>query len=230
VRVAKRASVPEYERFSFMKTVHFCFNATRGQVDLKLRVVIVEGMHLSEAKNDHSVFAIDLRSPNLADGADLWRLTRDTRVLDLNSSYHYLLWCRDFSDTSVVGVDQRGRLMGFVTGFFRPAAPTTLLIWQVAVDETARGQGLASRMLDYLVETTGAKHLETTVTDDNVASKGLFASLAERHEANHDVTPLFTEELYPDGHDTEYLHRIGPLIPELLRQRTASQQLVDADS
>lgn len=180
-------------------------------------------MHLSETKNDHSVRAIDLRAPRLSDGADLWRLTRDTGALDLNSSYQYLLWCRDFAETSVVGVSEDGRLMGFVTGFLRPDEPTTLMVWQVAVDAAARGRGLASRMLDYLVETTGVDHLETTVTDDNAASKAMFASLAQRHEADHDVTALFTPEMYPDGHDTEYLHRIGPLVPELTRRRAAAR-------
>lgn len=183
----------------------------------------VERMHRSTNENNHSDFVIDLRPPRLADGADLWRLTRDTGVLDLNSSYQYLLWCRDFAATSVVGVADDGRLMGFITGFLRPDEPTTLMVWQVAVDAAARGRGLASRMLDYLVETTGVEHLETTVTDDNAASKAMFASLAQRHEAEHTVTPLFTPELYPDGHDTEYLHRIGPLVPELLRQRQAAQ-------
>ena len=185
----------------------------------------VERMHRSTNENNHSDFVIDLRPPKLADGADLWRLTRDTGVLDLNSSYQYLLWCRDFADTSVVGVSDDGRLMGFITGFLRPDEPTTLMVWQVAVDAAARGRGLASRMLDYLVETTGVEHLETTVTDDNAASKAMFASLAQRHEAEHTVTPLFTPELYPDGHETEYLHRIGPLVPELLRQRQAAAQL-----
>lgn len=182
-------------------------------------------MHLSETKNDHSGSTIDLRSPRLTDGANIWRLTRDTGVLDLNSSYHYLLWCRDFADTSVVATTKDDSLMGFVTGFFRPNDPSTLLIWQVAVDQAARGQGLGSRMLDYLVETTEAKYLETTVTDDNAASKQLFASLAHRHEAPHDIQALFTPEMYPDGHDTEYLHRIGPLVPELVRRRAAANEL-----
>lgn len=194
-------------------------------VDLNPQLVIVELMHLSETKNDHSGSTIDLRSPRLSDGANIWRLTRATGVLDLNSSYHYLLWCRDFADTSVVATTQDDSLMGFVTGFFRPNDLTTLLIWQVAVDQAARGQGLASRMLDYLVETTGAEYLETTVTDDNAASKQLFASLAHRHEAAHDIEALFTREMYPDGHDTEYLHRIGPLVPELLRRRAAANEL-----
>lgn len=191
---------------------------------MQSELVIVELMPHSDNENDHSGTHINVRAPRLNDGAAMWRLTRDTGVLDLNSSYQYLLWCRDFSTTSVVGVSEdQESLLGFITGFLRPDDPTTLMIWQVAVDAAARGHGLASRMLDYLVDTTNAQHLETTVTDDNAASKGLFVSLAERHGANHDVTALFTPELYPDGHDTEYLHRIGPLTPTGMRQHPAAQ-------
>lgn len=180
-------------------------------------------MPRSDNENDHSDIAISLRSPHLSDGAAMWRLTRATGVLDLNSSYQYLLWCRDFSATSVVAVSGDEALVGFITGFLRPDDPNTLLIWQVAVDDAARGHGLASRMLDHLVEATSAHYLETTVTDDNVASKRLFASLAGRYGASHDITPLFTPEMYPDGHDTEYLHRIGPLVSAAQQNHPAAQ-------
>ncbi|MCZ9340443.1 diaminobutyrate acetyltransferase, partial [Streptomyces sp. TRM76130] len=40
--------------------------------------------------------------PRVTDGATLWRIARDSKVLDLNSSYAYLLWCRDFAATSAV--------------------------------------------------------------------------------------------------------------------------------
>lgn len=181
-------------------------------------------MPRSENENDHSDIAINLRSPRLSDGAAMWRLTRDTGVLDLNSSYQYLLWCRDFSATSVAAVsDPDERLLGFITGFFRPDDPGTLLIWQVAVGDAARGRGLASRMLDHLVETTSAQYLETTVTDDNAASNRLFAALAERHGVPHNITPLFTPEMYPDEHETEYLHRIGPLVSAAQQNHPAAQ-------
>lgn len=41
----------------------------------------------------------DLRldHPGVEDGAAIWRIARDSRTLDLNSSYSYLLWCRDFA-------------------------------------------------------------------------------------------------------------------------------------
>ena len=151
-----------------------------------------------------------LRPPTLEDGAALWQMTKDSKVLDVNSSYYYLLWCRDFGATSVIA-EIDGRPAGFVTGYLRPEAPTTLMVWQVAVTEAARGYGLASRMLDELAARTSAAALETTITDDNAASQRLFASFAERNGAEHEITPLLTAELYPDGHDTEYLHRIAPL-------------------
>lgn len=151
-----------------------------------------------------------LRAPEVSDGAAFWRMAKDTEVLDLNSSYSYLLWCRDFADTSVIA-ELDGEPAGFVTGYVRPDSPNTLLIWQVAVTEAARGEGLASIMLDELAVRTRADSLETTITADNGASNALFSRFAERHGADHDVSPLFTPEDYPDGHDTEYLHRIGPI-------------------
>jgi L-2,4-diaminobutyric acid acetyltransferase len=148
--------------------------------------------------------------PDTSDGAALWRLARDTQVLDLNSSYSYLLWCRDFAQTSIVArID--GEVAGFVTGYFRPAEPGTLMVWQVGVDAAHRGRGLAATMLDELAHRAGAERLETTITADNAASNRLFARFAERHGAACERTALFTPELYPDGHETEYLYRIGPL-------------------
>jgi L-2,4-diaminobutyric acid acetyltransferase len=75
--------------------------------------------HLIGASVDAA--GIFIAEPVLADGPHLWRLARDSRVLDLNSSYAYLLWCRDFAATSVVAkVD--GNVVGFVTGYVRPMA------------------------------------------------------------------------------------------------------------
>ncbi|MCU1608244.1 MAG: ectA, partial [Pseudonocardiales bacterium] len=99
---------------------------------------------------DVDAAGVSLVEPGRADGPHLWRLTRDSRVLDLNSSYAYLLWCRDFAGTSVVAkVD--GNVVGFVTGFLRPQATDTVMVWQVAVDARHRGRYLASRMLHTLV-------------------------------------------------------------------------------
>lgn len=154
---------------------------------------------------------VRFQRPTLDDGAAMWRIARDSKTLDLNTSYAYLLWARDFAANSVVATVD-GAPAGFVTGYRRPDEPSTLMVWQVAVDERHRGHGLARRMLDELADRgQGAiTHLETTITEDNTASVALFTSFANGREAHLERTPLFEAPLFPDGHDTEFLFRIGP--------------------
>ncbi|MCX4701815.1 diaminobutyrate acetyltransferase [Streptomyces sp. NBC_01373] len=155
---------------------------------------------------------LQIDRPAVADGAALWRMARDSKVLDLNSSYSYLLWCRDFAGTSAVARDEHGEPVGFLTGYVRPDRPGTLLVWQVAVDEAQRGRGLAAALLDGLVARTAPEYVETTVTPGNTASERLFTSFAERHGARLEREVLFDTGLFPDGpHDPEVLYRIGPL-------------------
>ncbi|MFI9561851.1 diaminobutyrate acetyltransferase [Streptomyces rishiriensis] len=160
----------------------------------------------------------DLRidRPSVADGATLWRIAKESRTLDLNSSYSYLLWCRDFAATSAVARAEDGEPVGFVTGYVRPENPHTLLVWQVAVDGAYRGRGLAAALLDGLTARISAERpltaVETTITPGNSASERLFASYAERHGAAVTREVLFDAGLFPDGpHDPEVLYRIGPL-------------------
>lgn len=157
--------------------------------------------------------------PTVDDGPAIWRIARDSRVLDLNSAYSYLLWCRDFADTSAVARhDRTGEPIAFVTGYLRPASPQTLVIWQIAVVQAHRGRRLAAALLDELTARVSAQHplttVETTITPDNAASLALFAAYAARHRANVEQTVLFDGGLFPDaGHAPEVLHRIGPLCP-----------------
>ncbi len=152
----------------------------------------------------------------MTDGAALWRLAKDSKTLDLNSSYSYLLWCRDFAGTSAVARGADGEPVGFVTGYMRPEHPRTLLVWQVAVDSAYRGHGIAARLLDgltaRLATERGITGVETTITPGNTASERLFTSFAARHGAHLEREVLFAAELFPDGpHDPEVLYRIGPL-------------------
>jgi L-2,4-diaminobutyric acid acetyltransferase len=157
-----------------------------------------------------------IEEPAMADGAALWRIAKDSKTLDLNSSYSYLLWCRDFSGTSVVARGADGEPVGFVTGYLRPDRPRTLLVWQVAVDAGHRGLGIAASLLDSLaarlVTERGITEIETTITPGNTASERLFTSFAERHGARVSREVLFPADLFPGGpHDPEVLYRIGPL-------------------
>ena len=145
----------------------------------------------------------------------MWRVARDSRVLDLNSSYAYLLFARDFSRTSrVARVD--GEVAGFVLGFRRPERPDCLFVWQVAVDVQHRGRQISSRLLDDVVVGAGEDHpvrvIETTITDDNAASQALFASFARRWGARITTQDLITAGHFPDeGHAAEPLYEIGPI-------------------
>jgi diaminobutyrate acetyltransferase len=174
---------------------------------------------MSETSSDHAggdaTTSADvlIEVPGVADGSELWRIARDSKTLDLNSSYAYLLWCRDFARTTRVA-RVGGVVAGFVIGYVRPDAPDTVVVWQVAVDSAYRGAGLAARLLDGLLGGTadqGVRYLETTVTRDNVASNRTFTSLAKRWQTGFQHTELFPSEVFPDGHDAEYLYRIGPV-------------------
>lgn len=156
---------------------------------------------------------VAIERPRPEDGSALWRIARDSTVLDLNSSYAYLLWVRDFAETSVIArVD--GSVAGFVTGYLRPDEPDTVFVWQVAVDEAYRGAGIAGKLLRGLLDRLqprGVRFLETTITSDNEASIRLFSALARDRNTEIVRDKLFTADLFPDGHDDEDRYRIGPL-------------------
>ncbi|AZK93489.1 MULTISPECIES: diaminobutyrate acetyltransferase [Streptomyces] len=164
----------------------------------------------------HREFTV-IESPRVEDGAALWRIARDSEVLDLNSSYSYLLWCRDFATTSLVARGPDGEPVAFVTGYTRPDRPDSLVVWQIAVDREHRGRGLAGALLDALTARVtaelGIRRLETTVTPGNTASDRLFTAFAARRGAQVERTVLFGGELFPPGagHEPELLYRIGPL-------------------
>jgi diaminobutyrate acetyltransferase len=159
--------------------------------------------------------ALVIEEPSLEDASALWRIARDSRVLDLNSSYAYLLWTHDFAATSAVAKADN-EVVGFVTGYVRPSAPDTLVVWQIAIDEAHRGRGLASALLHQLLDrvtSRGVRFLETTITSDNEASIRLFSSLATARGSQLSNEGLFSSQLFPDGHEAEHRYRIGPLTP-----------------
>lgn len=162
--------------------------------------------------------AILLRSPTADDAARLHRLVAECPPLDPNSLYCNLLHCTHFSGTSVAAVLQdsqgRERLVGFISAYIPPAQPDTLFVWQVAVSDEARGQGLAGRMLDEILERPACgdvRYVDTTITPDNQASWGLFQSWARNHGASASSQVHFERERHFGGrHDDEHLMRIGP--------------------
>lgn len=165
----------------------------------------------SPVRASRNTVEVSIGQPAVADGVACWRLADATGVLDVNSRYAYLLWFRDFAATSVVARAD-GDVVGFITGFQRPHQPTTLLVWQVAVDEAVRGRGVAGAMLDALYDRVpGVDHIETTITADNPGSIALFSAFAQRRGAAVRRSELFGPELLGGGHEPEMLFRIGPI-------------------
>ncbi|SDX51047.1 diaminobutyrate acetyltransferase [Marinobacter mobilis] len=157
--------------------------------------------------------AITLRKAAKSDGFRLHQLVAQCPPLDPNSMYCNLLQCTHFADTCVAA-ELAGELVGFISGYIPPQQPDTLFVWQVAVHEKGRGQGLAKRMLKDIVSREVCRdvtHLETTITKDNEASWALFRSFARDLGAGLEFNEHFEKAAHFGGlHDSEFLLRIGP--------------------
>lgn len=136
----------------------------------------------------------------------MWALA-ERSGLDRNSTYAYVMFAEYHPLTSVVA-EVDSSLVGFVTGFRIPADPDTLFVWQIAVDDRARGRGIGAMMLDELVSRTGVRTVEATVTPSNAASDALFRGLARRHGNEVALATAFGEDLFPEGHEAEIRYRI----------------------
>jgi L-2,4-diaminobutyric acid acetyltransferase len=153
---------------------------------------------------------LEIGAPVAGDGGRIWEVARAAGGLDVNTSYAYVLWVRDFASTTAVARDG-DRVAAYCTGYLRPEAPDTYFVWQVAVHPDYRKRGLGRAVLDELVARTGARALEATVTPGNLASQRLFAAFAQAHGATLETSPLFAASDFPDEHDPEDLLHIAPL-------------------
>jgi L-2,4-diaminobutyric acid acetyltransferase len=124
-----------------------------------------------------------------------------------------MLVCTHFRNTSIV-VEADGRIKGLVSGYLDPDAPETLFVWQVAVDASLRGQGVAARMLKELLQRENLRHIryiETTISPSNTASQNLFRHLARELQTEIADRPCFDRALFGgEAHEDEYLFRVGP--------------------
>ena len=139
----------------------------------------------------------------------MWEITRDTGVLDENSTYAYTLWAKEFAGTSVVA-EVEGKVVGFVTGFIRPSEPDTIFVWQVGVDADQRGKKLAARMLHAILDRLDAQvvRLRTTISPDNEASQRLFGAVA-RDRGKELVREDYLQAAdLGEGHEPEDLYSI----------------------
>jgi len=154
-----------------------------------------------------------LRAPSKSDGASIAKLIRSCPPLDINSTYAYLLLTEHFAQTCVVAT-KGDRVVGFISAYQPPSQPNVLFVWQVAVHPSMRGQRLAIRMLQHLLQRTrseNVRYIETTVAPDNQASRGMFQRLAEQYQTELKEMPFFQPHHFDGPAQTEPLLRIGPI-------------------
>ena len=164
--------------------------------------------------NPASGSGLIVRQAEQQDGAALHDLIAASPPLDLNSRYAYLLHCLHHSQTSVVA-EVDGILVGAITAYIPPQQQDTLFVWQVAVAEQQRGQGLGKTLLEYLLQNCikpqQLRWMETTISPSNEASQRLFTGFSLAHNAGCTVTTQFSAaDFGVSGHEEEQLYRIGP--------------------
>ncbi|MGN7612323.1 diaminobutyrate acetyltransferase [Magnetococcales bacterium HHB-1] len=156
------------------------------------------------------------RRPSIRDGKALWEMVRDDGVLDLNSPYFYLTFCRDFSRTSMVA-EQDGELIGMALGYRPESRPDTLFIWQISVKRAYRRRGIARRLIQRLMvqsDHCAFSYLEATVTPANKKSEKLFRAVAAAFNLSLERRICFQETFFPETqqHEPEILFKLGPLL------------------
>ena len=136
------------------------------------------------------------------------------KPLDLNSRYCYMLICTHFHETSLVA-EADGAIVGLVSAYMHPKQSDTLFVWQVAVDASVRGRGVASRMFSQLLTQENMqriRYIETTVSPSNIASQNLFKRLAGKLKTKITDVPYFDRDLFGgEAHEDEYLFKLGPI-------------------
>lgn len=161
-----------------------------------------------------------LRIPTPIDAISAHHLIRASAFVDDNSPYLYLLVCSHFAQTSVVA-EQDGEILGLISAYIPPQQADTLFVWQVVVAPSLRRRGLAHSMLNFILQGAACQHvqyIDTTVTQDNEASRALFTRLATQLACPLRESLLFERTThFQNLHDSEYLLRIGPFDRKALR-------------
>ena len=154
---------------------------------------------------------ISVSTPTKNSGYAIYKLIERCQPLDLNSPYLYFIQSHYFQKTCAIATCSND-VIGFVSGFMDPLKENTLFVWQVAIDEPFRGRGLAQTLINYILQQNlNTEFIETSITEDNLASQKLFNKLSKH------LNTVITQEKFLDQqthflkqHESEYLFRIGP--------------------
>lgn len=164
---------------------------------------------------------IIFREPTINDADSIWNLIKNSKPLDVNSKYLYVLLCHEFSKTCVVA-EYDSNIVGFLSAFVSPKRSDTLFVWQAAVAEHYQNKGVAQELMARSLSQAGPfiRYVNATVTPSNNASLNFLHKFAKSLNALITKNPLFPTSVLGDGHEPEDLVCIGP-IPEQVKEVTA---------
>ncbi len=151
-----------------------------------------------------------IRNAVRADAKHIARIVSDTKILDVNSCYAYLVLCDHFSQTCFVAtIDDQP--VGFVTSFIPPERPNALFVWQIGVDPKYWKNGIGIKLLKTLNDCeacTEINLIETTISPSNVASRALFTRLARLLNTEMRTSVGYTTKDFESGEheDEESVH------------------------
>jgi len=151
----------------------------------------------------------------------MWRLARESGVLEENAEYTYHMFSHFFREACVIA-ELDGQPVGFIAGLRTPDDPSRVFVWQIAVDQVARGKGVAAAMLHGLIERLApdVEYLEATVTPSNEASERTFRKVARELDVDCETRVLFPGHRFGGpSHEDEVLFSIGPFDTDSIRSR-----------
>ena len=142
----------------------------------------------------------------------IYQLVKESKVLDVNSEYLYLLQTTHFKKSCAIAVLNK-EVVGFASGYLLPENPNILFIWQVAVSEKLRGQDLAKKMILSILkreENRKINYIRTTVSPSNNSSLRVFEKIARKLSSNLKSKLFFEKSDFINQHEDEVLYEIGP--------------------
>ncbi|WP_419767308.1 diaminobutyrate acetyltransferase [Arcobacter sp.] len=158
-----------------------------------------------------SSYNIMIRKPEKSDAIQIYDLVKESKVLDLNSEYLYLLQSTHFSSTCAVALHEE-KVIGFVSGYLKPDENNSLFIWQVAVDGKYRGNDIAGRLIMNIIKRDflDVEKIYTTVSPSNISSIKVFEKVAKGLNTKMTSSTFFEKNDFKNSHEDETLYEIGP--------------------
>lgn len=151
-----------------------------------------------------------IKTPTLKDGVAIWRMVKASNKLDVNSTYLYCLLSDHFAQTCAIAYHQY-QPVAFVTAYRLPQRPNVLFVWQIAVEQAYRGQGIALQLLEFLSRQawfSTISEVQATISPSNDASAALFKKFAQQHQSRIIIEPYLTTQQLTDAHEEEPLWRV----------------------